>query len=200
MLVVAGIELNKPDLIVRSALTLAAAQGVSRMTLRDVAAAGGVSLGLVQHYFGTKAALVEAVNEHVLNVCARVLDGYAHTPGPDAALAGFTQLVTDHPEAMDYVARAVCENEPVGAVIFDRLLEVSAGSTSDATAHGTEDCVADPLFAAINPMVLGLGTIALRRHIERNLRHTLDAPEQMARWGNAVTSLIGEGYFHRNTG
>lgn len=69
----AGYEPDKRDLIARSALRIAAAQGVSCMSLRAVAAGCGVSLGLVQYYFPTKAALVAAVDELVLAVVTEVM-------------------------------------------------------------------------------------------------------------------------------
>ncbi len=49
-----------------AALKIFAAQGASATSLRTVAAAAGVSLGLVQHHFATKAGLIKAVDDHVL--------------------------------------------------------------------------------------------------------------------------------------
>ena len=45
-----------------------ARDGVKATSIRDVAAAAGVSPGLVQHHFATKAALREAVDERVLAI------------------------------------------------------------------------------------------------------------------------------------
>ena len=45
-----------------------ARDGVAATSIRDVAKRAGVSPGLVQHYFQSKAALVEAVNAHVLAI------------------------------------------------------------------------------------------------------------------------------------
>lgn len=197
----AGCESDKRELIVRSALKIAAAQGVSRMTLRAVAAGAGVSLGLVQYYFSTKAALVAAVDEHVLRAVSEVLQ--SRTPGDRRGPAQlpnlFAQLLARDPDAMTYLARALGDGDPIGAVIFDRLLEVSAeharSATDSATAQGPEQ-----LWAAINPLVLGLGAIMFRSHIERNLRQLLVAPAQLARWDGAAASLICEGYFRPRGG
>src|SRR3954469_20648482 len=49
-----------------AALELFAARGTAATTIRDVAKAAGVSPGLVQHYFGTKAGLQKAVDEFVV--------------------------------------------------------------------------------------------------------------------------------------
>jgi AcrR family transcriptional regulator len=45
-----------------------AAHGVAATSLRLIASDAGVSLGLVQHRFGTKERLVEAVDQYVLDV------------------------------------------------------------------------------------------------------------------------------------
>ncbi|BBX37587.1 TetR family transcriptional regulator [Mycolicibacterium canariasense] len=193
---VAMVEPDKRDLIVRSALTLAAAGGASRMTLRAVAAGCGVSLGLVQHYFGTKAALIAAVDEHVLGIVSHTLTARpAHggsQPTPAELHRRFAQLLVGNPEATAYMARALCDGDPIGAALFDRILQVSAAQAPAASASATGP---DPLWAALNPLILGLGTIMFRHHIERHLPQPLDAPAQLARWHAAATSLIREGYF-----
>lgn len=168
------------------------------MTLRDVASESGVSLGLVQYYFGTKAALVAAVDEHVLGVVSETLQ--TRIPrgrrGPAQLQNLLAQLLTRDPETMTYLARALGDGEPVGAVLFDRLLEVSAARTGTETAPPAAQS-RDQLWAAINPVILGLGTIMFRNHIERLLGRPLDAPAQLARWDIATTSLLHEGYIQR---
>ena len=65
---VAAEELTTVERIRNAALQIVAAQGVSGTSLRAVAAAAGVSLGLVQHHFTTKAGLIKAVDDYVLSV------------------------------------------------------------------------------------------------------------------------------------
>jgi hypothetical protein len=103
-------------------------------------------------------------------------------------------LLVHEPDAVTYLTRALGEGAPVGAVIFDRLLEISAEHDPPATDSAIEQGT-DRLWAAINPLILAVGTIMFRSHIERNLQQPLDAPEQLARWDSAAASLIGEGYF-----
>ncbi|MGK2865628.1 MAG: TetR family transcriptional regulator [Mycobacterium sp.] len=197
----AGCEPDKSALIARSALTIAAAQGVSCMSLREVAAGCGVSLGLVQYYFSTKAALVAAVDELVLSVVTEAMQSRKEGDrrGPAQLQNLFAQLLVHEPDALTYLARALGDDAPVGAVIFDRLLEITAehapSTTDSAIEHGP-----DQLWAAINPLVLAVGVIMFRSHIERNLHQPLDAPEQLARWDSAAASLIGEGYFRPSGG
>ena len=45
-----------------------ATHGFANTSLRAVASTAGVSLGLVQHHFATKAGLIKAVDDYVLAV------------------------------------------------------------------------------------------------------------------------------------
>ncbi|MEX7471354.1 TetR/AcrR family transcriptional regulator [Mycobacterium adipatum] len=190
--------MDKRYRMVRSALTLAAAQGVSRMSLRDVAAESGVSLGLVQYYFGTKAALVAAVDDHVLGVVSQILQSGVPRDcrGPAQLQNLFAQLMFRDQDALAYLARALGDGDPVGAVLFDRLVEVSPARSRTETDWPVAQN-ADPLWSAMNLVILGLGTIMFRHHVERVLGHPLDAPAQLARWAGATTSLLQDGYFSR---
>lgn len=194
------VERDKREQIVCAALTQAAAQGVSAMTLRGVAAAGGVSLGLVQHYFGSKAALVAAVDEYVLERLAGILDTRprgGRDKQPDWLARQFAQLLARRPEVMDYLARALCDGEPLGAAIFDRLVAASVAHTPTPAEPASGTHGPDPVWATLHPLILALGTIMFRGHIERHLQRPLNDPEQLARWDGAVTSMMRDGYFRR---
>lgn len=188
----ASIERDKREQIVHAAMERMAAHGVSGTSLRVVAADCGVSLGLVQHYFSSKAALVSAVDEYVLAQLAEVL---GTTPEcvrvrpPDEVARHFAERLARRPKVMNYVARALCDGEPIGATIFDRLVEVSAVHTHGHTEPTTGTVNPDPLWTKLNPLILTLGTIMFRGHIERNLRRSLDDGEGTARRPVAYRSI-----------
>ena len=60
-----------------ASLELFADRGVPATSIRDIAAAAGVSGGLVQHHFGTKAGLRDAINDHVVAIAA---DAFSDLP------------------------------------------------------------------------------------------------------------------------
>ena len=49
--------------LVRTAFVLFAEKGFDSVTVRDIAAASSVSVGLINHHFGSKDGLREAVDE-----------------------------------------------------------------------------------------------------------------------------------------
>jgi AcrR family transcriptional regulator len=79
-----------PDLdarrrILRGALEVFAARGFDGARTRDIAAAAGVNLGLLQYYFGGKEKLWRAAVDHAFGELWRALDVLAASAPVDAA-------------------------------------------------------------------------------------------------------------------
>jgi hypothetical protein len=52
-------------------------------------------------------------------------------------------------------------------------------------------------WAALNSLVLALGTLILRGHVERQLPEPFTTPAQLERWQESVNSLLREGLFRQ---
>ncbi len=192
-------EPTSRERIVDAAIKSFARQGVSNTPLRTVAEAAGVSVGLVQHYFGNKAGLTAAVDAYVLQVFGEVLESEP-LPEPPAdhseALRGrFARLFHTYPEVTDYVAHALSEGDEIGAVIFDGLLRISTVQGEKYAEHGLVRSDLDLLWGTINPLILRVGAAMLRSHIERHIPGPFYSAEELQRWDAAVTSLIRRGQF-----
>ncbi len=75
--------------ILAAAMRQIAERGYAGMRLADVAVDAGVSLGLVQHYFGTRTGLLQAAFEAGTEVNLRRAREIAHGPGtPSERLTG----------------------------------------------------------------------------------------------------------------
>jgi TetR/AcrR family transcriptional regulator, regulator of cefoperazone and chloramphenicol sensitivity len=87
-----------------AALESFARDGVAATSIRDVAKKAGVSPGLVQHYFSTKAALVEAVNGHVVAIATDAFSDLSASSSPVEAQQELgdrvTAFVREHPTAV----------------------------------------------------------------------------------------------------
>lgn len=192
-------EPSSEERIRDAALKTFATHGVAVTSLRKVAKAAGVSIGLVQHYFGTKAELVAAVDQYVLRTLSNGLESGDLPALPTAALAEaghrLTTLMAENPLVMDYLARALCERAAVGSVIFDGLIGISTAQRDHFAEHGLTRPDLDPEWAVLNPLILRIGALILRPHIERYLGKPLFGDEQLQRWDQAVTGLIQEGQF-----
>ena len=70
--------------IIDALLRITVRGGLGAATFREVAAEAGVSVRLVQYYFGTKADLLHAANQHVGRSAAERLTRRLRRLGPDA--------------------------------------------------------------------------------------------------------------------
>jgi AcrR family transcriptional regulator len=179
-----------------AALTSFAAHGTSATSHRTVAAAAGVSLGLVQHHFATKAGLIEAFDDHVLAVVRATLsEPIPEPPGDSIADVGqrVTRLIAAQPDVVDYVGHALIDGSPLGVAVFDTLVAQGLARWDRRSEQGQTRPGLDPTWGALNPLVLALGTLILRTHIERHLPEPFTTPTQLQRWQNAVNSLLRDG-------
>lgn len=188
---------TKPEQIRDAAMKCFAEHGIAATSLRVIAATAGVSLGLIQHYFATKTQLIECIDHHVLSIFGDALNqGEAEAGATDqAADAGsrFAELMYRNPDVMDYIGRALTEGGAVGSVIFDGLYAISAAQGASFSAQGLLPDDLDPVWANLLPLILRVGTIMLRPHLERYVDGPLYDPAQTSRWDAAVTRMIREG-------
>jgi AcrR family transcriptional regulator len=174
--------------------------GTSVTSLRTVAEAAGVSVGLVQHHFANKAGLVKAVDDYVLSVVIAIIA--QPMPGPPADSLNemgdrVNRLVAEHSDVVDYFGRALVDGSPLGAVVFDTLVGNGTARWHQRIERGEARPDVDLTWAAINSLVLALGTLILRTHVERHLPEPLSTPAQLERWEASVNTLLREGLFRR---
>lgn len=189
-----GSAAARPAQIRDVAMKCFAERGIASTSLRTIAEEAGVSLGLIQHYFVTKTQLIEAIDHHVLEVFAQ-MSGEPPASGDQVGAASdrLAALMTDNPDVMDYVGRALAEHGGVGNTIFDGFFAISAEQGAAFAGQGLTPEDLDPLWSNLLPLILRVGTIMLRHHIERHTDGPLYDPEQLSRWNAAVTRMICQG-------
>lgn len=193
-------EMTSIERIRRAALRSFAVHGTSSTSLRAVASAAGVSLGLVQHHFATKAGLIKSVDDYVLQLVTTTMAEPLPEPPVDsvAEIGGrVTRIFGEQPDLAGYVGRALVDGSPLGATIFDTLMTVGTDRWSQRAERGEIRTGVDMTWAVINALVLALGAVSLRTHIDRHLPEPLTTPGQLMRWETAVNSLLRDGLFKR---
>jgi AcrR family transcriptional regulator len=196
-----GTSADEPSSIERirdAALKCFAAQGTSGTSLRTVAAAAGVSVGLVQHHFATKAGLIKAVDDHVMSVVIDVIARPIPAPPVDSLDEmgrRVTYFVSEEPHVAEYVGRALVDGSPTGTMLFDTLVAFGVARWNQRKENGEVRPDVDVKWAALNSLMLALGTLTLRGHIERQLAEPLTTPGQLERWQSSVNTLLRNGLF-----
>jgi AcrR family transcriptional regulator len=183
---------------IRAAAMEAFAEHGDGASIRGIADAAGVSPGLVQHHFATKAELREAVNEHVLAIAAEAFaDLDTETAGDDVfedLAQRVTSIMREHPDALLYVARAVVDGDPGGLGIFDGFMAIAITRFEALAAEGRLDPDLDLDWAALHVVVFNLATVLFQPAIENHLAEPLRSPEGVARWHAADTELFRRGF------
>ncbi len=185
--------------ICEAALLGFAESGVTATSIRDVAAAAGVSPGLVQHHFASKDELRGAVNAYVVERAAETFAELPDADSPAAVLREMGDRVTgwarEHPEALLYVARLSADEDPAALEIFDAFLAISREQWARLAETGAVRADADIEWAALQTIVSILGTALFEGAIGRHLPAPWRSPDELERWNRANAELFTRGYF-----
>jgi AcrR family transcriptional regulator len=186
------------DRIQEAALKIFSRHGTEAASLRMVAAEARLGIGTVQRHFAGKAALIQAVDAHVMSVIAAAMTEPRSDQGTDPiADVGqrVTALISQRPYVIDYLGRSLVDGTAIGSVIFDGLVATGKSRWEQSRAQQLVRVDLDDEWAALNPLILVLGTVILRAHIARHIAGPFNTPAQLSRWENAVNTLIREGQF-----
>jgi AcrR family transcriptional regulator len=198
-MVVQSSELGAFARIRNAALDLYASQGIRATSVRDVARAAGVSPGLVQHYFPTKAALRDCVNEHVTAVAAAAFVDLDNSSSPLESAEELGQRITafirDHPTALTYVARAVIDNDPAATVLFDTFVALAEGQWQRLDDDGLLHADADLAWSSLHIVVLNMATLLMQEAVNRHLPAPILSADGLERWRQANTNLFRRGVY-----
>ena len=180
------------------ALRLFAERGPDAVTVRQIAAAAGVSPGLVIHHFGSKDGLREAVDGHVLAMfgamLAELTTGDLYEPGSAGSLA---EAVVQHMPAGSpvpaYLRRLLLAGGDSGRELFRRLYQGSRAALDAMAEAGLAARGADPAVRAAILMSNDLAVLLLREHLAGVLGTDPLSAEGMARWGREMLTIYAAG-------
>jgi TetR/AcrR family transcriptional regulator, regulator of cefoperazone and chloramphenicol sensitivity len=189
--------------ILASALQRFADDGVAGTSLRSVADAAGVSVGLVQHHFGTKERLRQAVDEDVIGVVSAAIasDPLPEPPINPLAELGHrvTEILRNTPAVLRYVGRALIEGDTLAFTVFDQFVGLASKQWDELAARGLLREDIDRLWTPLHSVTLILGTALFQMPLSRHLPAPLTENEQLSRWESATEHLLRHGLFHPET-
>lgn len=194
---------NGKTRLIKVAMQLFADRGYDGITVRDIAAAADVSVGLINHHFGSKEGLREAVDQYFIKQFEEVL--FEERPssvtdvdqGLDQTVEWTEQWINRHIEDWDltkaYMRRALLEGSDWGGNLFERFYQVARTSIdrSDAAGHVRPDV--DRLWLPLLIVYMELGTLLLEPFVERVLGKSGYDRALWKRRHRAYTDLIYRG-------
>ncbi|HEX5296461.1 MAG TPA: TetR family transcriptional regulator [Streptosporangiaceae bacterium] len=180
------------------ALRLFAERGPDAVTMRQIAAAAGVSPGLIIHHFGSKDGLREAVDAHVLALFGAMLGelttGDLYEPGAAGSLA---EAVVRHlppgSPVPAYLRRLLLAGGEAGRELFRRLYQGSRQALDAMARAGLAARGADPAVRAAILMSNDLAVLLLREHLAGVLGEDPLSAAGMARWGREMLAIYAAG-------
>ncbi|MHB8294306.1 MAG: TetR/AcrR family transcriptional regulator [Acidimicrobiales bacterium] len=189
------------------ALRLFATHGPDAVSMRQIAAAAGVSPGLIVHHFGSKERLREVVDRHVLDTFDRVLGELRAKGSPDPGNAGelYEPAATGSlAEAMlahlppgspvpAYLRRLLLDGGDAGAQLFARLYELARTTLDAMVKAGMASPGQDPAVRAAFLMINDLAMLLLRDQLNGVLGFDPLSKAGMARWAPEMIAIYAAG-------
>lgn len=193
---------NAPDgreRLVRTAFILFAEKGFDSVTVRDLATASSVSVGLINHHFGSKEGLREAVDIYFM---AQFEDAITGAAPPDQGESADSAAIIDQwierheaewPTIVAYFRRALLEESDWGFSLFERFYGFVQATVLRMDAAGQVGPEVDRLWLPFLMMYLELGTMVFDPYIKRVIGRSGYDRELWQRRHRAYMSLIRRG-------
>lgn len=187
-------DLTTKAKIRETALRLFAQQGISATSIRSVAAAAGVSPGLVVHHFASKRGLEQAVHEETVARMLRAVHGVGVGQALNDSLlsrrAAFEQVLQEQPHLANYLYRVLIEGDASSVDFFRRSLEIVRSEMDQLVDAGLARPMEDPDVGIALYWVLVNARFLLRPHLESVLGLDLSQPADVQRLQRAEIDLL----------
>lgn len=180
-----------------AALLQFAEHGTKGATFRGIAEAAGVSVGLVQHHFGSKEELREACDAYALDTVRELSSTVSGEAMGDPGFLAAT-VRTDLP-VRRYLARALVDGSAAAARMFDDLVAVTERYMADPPPGTAPPTTRDARAYAAAIVAMTTGIEVLHQHLSRVLGTDTFTPGGSLRLRRAVLEIFDDRLLDRET-
>jgi AcrR family transcriptional regulator len=185
-----------------AALKLFGEQGAAATSVRTIAKAAGVSPGLVQHHFKTKAELQASLEGYVVEKVvelAKICMAQSDHPGEFVIGRLIADFVRSNADGIHYARRVMLEDGALGHRLFDQVILSCRLLMEQFVRDGILRKGLDMEWASFNATLMIVGPVLFESVVNRHLDRPLRTDEGMARWDAACDDLWGHGYYSAET-
>jgi TetR/AcrR family transcriptional regulator, regulator of cefoperazone and chloramphenicol sensitivity len=184
-----------------AALLLFSERGPDAVTMRDIAAAAGVSPALLVRHYGSKDGLIAAVDDHVVASIESMLTQVTEQTGAvglstsavPSMLDGLARHLPPDSAIPSYLGRLLTARDSVGAALFGRLYRVSRKALDTMVANGVAVEGDDPEVRAAFLLISDLAVLMLRSRLTEVLGVDPLSNAGMKRWAAEVFDIYRDG-------
>jgi AcrR family transcriptional regulator len=191
-------DLTAAAVIRETATRLFAERGAAAVTVRQIAAAAGVSPGLVMHHYGSKDGLKDAVDRRAVAFFEEMIGDLARI-GEEGGAASLAELfagrLESEPSMAAYVRRLLADGGTAADELFARLFEATSAGMRALVAAGIARPAADERIRTAFLLANDLSLVLLRRQIAQATGIDPLSREGLAAWAAAVMEVYTGGVF-----
>ncbi|MFZ2174225.1 MAG: TetR/AcrR family transcriptional regulator [Rhodococcus sp. (in: high G+C Gram-positive bacteria)] len=184
-------DLTAKARIRNAAMDLYAANGEDRTSMRAVAGAAGVTVGLLVHHFGTKDGIRDAVEQLVVDYFAQAIAQAPHTGTPHeiaaARDASVARMLETHPAVVNYLRRTLLEPGSPHGTLLERLTDLTYSEITKLRNTGIASTRRRDSSQVIGLVVRQVGQLFLQPMIDA-MWEQLEGPDAPAE-GKPVLSV-----------
>jgi TetR/AcrR family transcriptional regulator, regulator of cefoperazone and chloramphenicol sensitivity len=194
-----GREDLRAEAVIRdTAMRLFAEHGPAAVTIREIAAAAGVSPSLVMHHFGSKEGLRDAVDRRAVAFFEELLGELARI-GEEGGSASLAELLAARlerePGMVDYVRRLLADGGEAADGLFSKLFEATVTGMRALVAAGVARPAADEAARAAFLLANDLSLLMMHRQIARVTGTDPLARHGLVAWSAVVMDVYTGGIF-----
>lgn len=171
-----------------AALAQFAEHGSKGATIKGIAAAAGVSPGLLQHHFGSKDELRAACDAYAIEAFDG-LDRFGLDSGDITKPDFMARLFATSSLVIRYIARVMVEDSRVASALFDTGAKVTEEFLVGIAPERFPAGSAKARDAAAVMTAMHLATIVLHNHLSRRMGGDVLSPEESPRIGMAMLDV-----------
>lgn len=191
-------DLRAAAVIRETAMRLFADRGPAAVTVREIAAAAGVSPGLIMHHYGSKDGLKDAVDRRAVTFFEEMISDLPRfgEEGGSASLAElFAARLESEPAMAGYMRRLLLDGGEAGDELFVKLLDATEAGMRSLAAAGVVRPAQDERIRSAFLLSNDLSLVLLRRQIARATGTDPLTREGLGPWAATVMDVYASGVF-----
>lgn len=165
------------------ALELFATNGADATSMRAISSRAGVTVGLITHHFGTKAGLIQAVEDDLLDGIQRAIAYKESDATIDGVVKKLDQRLLDHIDANPLVAAylrrmMLIEGNGAGSDLTERFTRMALRQIKDLRRRGIASTSREPEDQVMQVMLVQLGQVLMQPFVDQIAGHLDRDPQQ----------------------